>query len=47
MDVEDMKLSLIYFLQVLGMEKDGLSFFIAEFGRCGSKGAALAPCCFM
>lgn len=37
MDREDMKLSLIYFLQTLGMEKDGLLLFIAEFGRCGSK----------
>lgn len=34
---EDMKLSLIYFLQALGMEKDGISLFIAEFGRRGSK----------
>lgn len=45
MDGEDMKLSVIYF--TLGMEKDGLSPFIVEFGRHGSKGAALAPCCFM
>jgi len=37
MDGEDMKLSLIYFLQALGKEKDGLSLFIAEFGRHGSK----------
>lgn len=37
MDGEDTKLSLICFLQALGMEKDGLSLFIAGFGRRGSK----------